>query len=79
MCQFIQSAAVVVDPSVYIIYHEKYRKAIKSLLYGCVNEKLLFAKTREDLTNFQSTTKIRTKDIEKGEARHPTSLNPIST
>ena len=79
MCKIIQSAAVGVYPSVYIIYHEKHRKAIKSQLYGCVNEKLLFMKTREDLTTFQSTIKIRTKEIEKREGRHPASFNPRST
>ena len=81
LCQLIQSSAVVVDPAVYIIYHEKYRKAIKRVLYGCVNEKLLFMKTGEELTTLQSHEPIRkgTNDIEKGAAQYPTSLNSMST
>ena len=81
LCQIIQNFAVVIDPAVYIIYHEKYRSAIKRLLYGCANEKLLFLKTRDDLTTVQAIEMSRneTNDIEKATTQYPTSLKPTST
>ena len=43
--QIIQSSAVVIDPVVYIICHEKYRKAIKKLLYNWTCKKIAILET----------------------------------
>ena len=54
------------DPAVYIIYHEKYRQAIKNLLYVWSNGKVSFLRNEKELTTGQSAMMDKTKinDIE---------------
>ena len=53
--QIIQSSAVVIDPIIYIVCHEKYRKAIKRVLYAVTCKKISIL---ESDTEFTSTNAI---------------------
>ena len=55
---WIQHSSVIVDPLIYIIYHEKYRNTIKKYvqeMYGCVTEKIDVLSTTTSAEN--KTTK----------------------
>ena len=49
--QIIQSSAVVIDPIIYIVCHEKYRKAIKKVLYNVTGKKLSILETDAEFTS----------------------------
>ena len=56
----IQHSTVIVDPLIYIIYHEKYRNAIKSCvqeMYDCMTEKIdVLASTKSSENNTTKST-----------------------
>ena len=54
--QIIQSSAVVIDPIVYIMCHEKYRKAIKKVLYDATGQNISMLDTTEG-TSINATYK----------------------
>ena len=49
--QIIQSSAVVIDPIIYIVCHEKYRRAIKKVLYDVTGKKLSMLETDAEFTS----------------------------
>ena len=53
----INCSAVIIDPVIYIIYHQKYRKAITQLLYSCAGGRSKLERTGlvEQMTNTSST------------------------
>ena len=74
--QLIQSSSVIIDPVVYIVYHEKYRKAMKRVLYDLTGKNIALFKT--DAT-FTSTNHIASQRVNLNTLTRPPRVPTEST
>ena len=58
LIQMLQYCAVVIDPIVYISFHEKYRKAIKDLLYSWTGRRFAILDTIMPTPELDSNTRV---------------------
>ena len=71
--QLIQSSSVIIDPVVYIVCHEKYRKAMKRVLYEATGKSIAMFETE---ATFTSTNNIVSKRITRSKFEADTLTRP---
>ena len=71
--QIVQSSSVIIDPVVYIVCHEKYRKAMKRVLYVATGKNIAMFETE---ATFTSTNNIVSKRITRSKFEADTLTRP---